>query len=78
MVGIVRVHMTIADHAKKLGLSSHLELHGAGAGVPLHTISRDDENWYEGAPAETQAWLNGYAAALRVVAREGGLADAGS
>ena len=42
MVGIVRVHMTIADHAKKLGLSSHLELHGAGAGVPLHTISRDE------------------------------------
>ena len=52
MVGIVRVH---------------LELHGAGAGVPLHTISRDDENWFEGAPAETQAWLNGY----RIVMNDG-------
>ena len=44
------------------GCASHLELHGVNAGVALHTIYREGDELFQGSPAETQAFLIGYAA----------------
>ena len=60
----VPAHMTLADRAAKLALRVEHEPHGAGAGITRHTVYREGQWLYQGAEAETHAFLDGYRAAL--------------
>ena len=56
----VAARMTLADKAAKLTLRVEHEPHGAGAGITLHTVHRGGQWLYQGAAAETHAFLDGY------------------
>ena len=61
--------MTLADRAAKHGLRVEHELHGVTAGAALYTVYRGGQWLFQGTEAETHAFLDGYAATLKLRGR---------